>query len=49
MGSPCPKPFEASRNASVVERNVGRLKGHPLSLSLMDVEHDDHATGLVRL
>src|SRR5207248_3862591 len=27
----------------------GRLKGHPLSLSPMYVERDDHATGLVRL
>src|SRR5437667_4782993 len=26
-----------------------RLKGHPLSLSPMYVERDDHATGLVRL
>src|SRR5437667_3354533 len=28
---------------------LGRLKGHPLSLSPMYVERDDHATGLVRL
>lgn len=40
---------EAYRDEYVVERNFGRLKGHPLSLSPMFVERDDHATGLVRL
>jgi len=33
----------------VVERNFGRVIGHPLSLSPMYVEWDDPATGLVRL
>ncbi len=33
----------------LVERNFDRLKGHPLSLSPMYVERDDHPTGLVRL
>ena len=39
----------AYRNEYLVERNFGRLKGHPLSLTPMYVERDDHATGLVRL
>jgi transposase len=33
----------------LVERNFGRLKGRPLSLSPVYIEWDDHATGLVRL
>jgi len=37
------------RDEYLVERNFGRLKGHPLSLAPMYVERDDHATGLVRL
>jgi transposase len=40
---------EAYRDEYLVERNFGRLKGRPLSLSPMYVERDDHATGLVRL
>jgi transposase len=28
---------------------MGRLKGRPLSLTPMDLERDDHATGLIRL
>ena len=40
---------EAYRDEYLVERNFGRLKGHPLSLSPLYVERDDHATGLVRL
>src|SRR5947209_2801775 len=40
---------EAYRDEYLVERNFGRLKGHPLSLSPMYVERDEHATGLVRL
>jgi transposase len=31
------------------ERSVGRLKGRPLSLTPMDMQRDDHATGLIRL
>ena len=46
---PLAQAVEAYRDAYVVERNFGRLKGHPLSLSPMYVERDDHATGLVRL
>ena len=38
---------EAYRDEYLVERNFGRLKGHPLSLSPMYVERDDHATDLV--
>jgi transposase len=40
---------EAYRDEYLVEHNFGRLKGHPLSLSPMYIERDDHATGLVRL
>ena len=40
---------EAYRDEFLVERNFGRLKGRPLSLSPMYVERDDHATGLVRV
>lgn len=40
---------EASRDEYLVERIVGRLKGHPLSLSPLDVERNDHASGLMRM
>src|SRR5947209_5427448 len=46
---PLTQAVEAYRDEYLVERNFGRLKGHPLSLSPMYVERDDHATGLVRL
>ncbi len=39
----------AYREAYIVERSLGRLKGQPLSLRPMYLERDDHATGLVRL
>jgi transposase len=39
----------AYRREYVVERALGRLKGRPLSLTPMDLERDDHATGLIRL
>jgi transposase len=39
----------AYRSQYLVEHDIGRLKGHPLSLTPMDVERDDHATGLIRL
>ncbi|MCZ7569216.1 MAG: IS1634 family transposase [Ardenticatenaceae bacterium] len=39
----------AYRDEFLVEHSFGRLKGHPLSLSPMYLERDDHATGLVRL
>jgi transposase len=48
-GLSLPLAVEAYRDEYLVERNFGRLKGHPLSLSPMYVERDDHATGLVRL
>ena len=48
-GLALPLAVEAYRDEYLVERNFGRLKGHPLSLSPMYVERDDHATGLVRL
>jgi transposase len=48
-GLSLPQAVEAYRDEYLVERNFGRLKGQPLSLSPMYVERDDHATGLVRL
>lgn len=39
----------AYRNEYLIERNMGRLKGRPLSLTPMYLERDDHATGLIRL
>ncbi len=39
----------ADNDEYLVERDFGRVIGRPLALSPMDVEHDDHATGLVRL
>jgi len=45
--------FEAAvlayREEYLVERQLGRLKGQPLSLTPLHLERDDHATGLVRL
>ncbi len=46
---PLTQAVEAYRDEFLVERNFGRLKGHPLSLTPMYVERDDHVTGLVRL
>ncbi len=46
---PLTQAVEAYRDEYLVERTFGRVKGHPLSLSPMYVERDDHATGLVRL
>jgi transposase len=40
---------EAYRDEYLVERNFGRLKGHPLSLGPMYVQRDDHRVGLIRL
>ncbi|HLY24895.1 MAG TPA: IS1634 family transposase, partial [Aggregatilineales bacterium] len=40
---------EAYRDESLVERNFGRLKGHPLSLGPLYVQRDDHRVGLIRL
>jgi len=39
----------AYREEYLVERNFGRLKGKPLSLTPMYLEDDQHATGLTRL
>jgi transposase len=39
----------AYRNEYLIERDMGRLKGQPLSLTPMYLERDDHATGLIRL
>jgi transposase len=39
----------AYRSQYLVESDMGRLKGHPLSLTPMYLERDDHATGLIRL
>jgi transposase len=40
---------EASRDEYLVERNFGRLKGHPLSLGPLYVQRDEHRVGLIRL
>jgi transposase len=39
----------AYRSQYLVERAMGRLKGHPLSLTPMYLERADHVTGLIRL
>jgi transposase len=39
----------AYRDQDLVERDMGRLKGPPLSLTPMSLQRDDHATGLIRL
>jgi transposase len=39
----------AYRNEYLIERDMGRLKGQPLSLTPMYLERDDHVTGLIRL
>jgi transposase len=39
----------AYRNESLIERDMGRLQGRPLSLTPMSLERDDHATGVIRL
>jgi transposase len=39
----------AYRSQYLVESDMGRLKGKPLSLTPMYLERDDHATGLIRL
>jgi transposase len=39
----------AYRSQYLVESDRGRLKGHPLSLTPMYLERDDHVTGLIRL
>lgn len=46
---PLSQAILAYRNQYIVERGCGRLKGHPLSLTPMYLERDDHATGLIRL
>jgi transposase len=40
---------EAYRDEYLVERNFARLKGHPLSLTPLYMQRDDHRVGLVRL
>jgi transposase len=40
---------ETYRHEYRVERDFGRIKGHPLSLAPMYVQRDDHRIGLVRL
>jgi transposase len=39
----------AYRSQYLVESDMGRLKGHPLSLTPMYLQRDDHVTGLIRL
>jgi transposase len=38
----------AYRSQYLVESDIGRLKGHPLSLTPMSLQRDDQATGLIR-
>jgi transposase len=40
---------QAYRSQYLVESDMGRLKGRPLSLTPMYLARDDHATGLIRL
>jgi transposase len=44
-----PQAVLAYRSEYLIERDMGHLKGKPLSLTPMDLERDDHATGLIRL
>jgi transposase len=44
-----PQAVWAYRSEDLIEREMGRLQGKPLALTPMDVERDDHATGLIRL
>jgi transposase len=39
----------AYRSQYLVESDSGRLKGHPLSWTPLDLEREDHVTGLIRL
>jgi transposase len=39
----------AYRSQYLVESDIGRLKGHPLSLTPLYLQRDDHAIGLIRL
>jgi transposase len=39
----------AYRDEDRIERDMGRRKGRPLSLTPMYLEREDHATGLIRL
>ena len=39
----------AYRSEYLVAIDMGRLTGHPLSLTLTYLERDDHVTGLIRL
>jgi transposase len=39
----------AYRSQYLIESAIGRLKGHPLSLTPMYLERNDHVTGLIRL
>ena len=39
----------AYRSQDLVASDRGRRTGHPLSLTPMSLERDDHATGLIRL
>jgi transposase len=49
---PAPRSLQeavlAYRHESRVERAMGRPKGRPWSRTPMDLERDDHATGLIR-
>jgi hypothetical protein len=44
-----PEAVLAYRNGYLAERAMGRLQGWPLSLTLMYLDREDHATGLICL
>lgn len=46
---PFPKAVEVYRDAHLHEHGYSRLKGKPLSLTPLYLQHDDQITGLVRL
>jgi transposase len=46
---PLARAVLAYRSQYLVERGCGRLKGHPVSVTPMYLDRDDHATGLIRL
>jgi len=44
-----PQAVTVYRQEHLVEHSFARLKGHPLSLSPMDLQREDHIKGLIRL
>lgn len=48
-GLPLERAILAYRDQYTIEHEIARLKGHPLSLSPMYLQRDDHLKGLIRL